>query len=118
MNQLIERRALLRAGARIQPHNGQFNTRLTCHLPLIVPSGCRFRVGNEVREWERGKLLIFDDSIEHEAWNQSSEDRFILIFDIWRPELSEQERREVTAYFGGVVREGIRGEHGNPRAAH
>jgi len=91
--------SVLRAGARIAPHNGMFNTRLICHLPLMVPPGCRFRVGNEVREWEEGKLLIFDDTIEHEAWNDSDEDRIVLIFDIWRPELSEQERFELTALF-------------------
>ena len=91
--------SLLKAGARISPHTGMFNTRLICHLPLIVPQGCRFRVGNEVREWEEGKLLIFDDTIEHEAWNDSDEDRIVLIFDIWRPELSERERHELTALF-------------------
>ncbi|WP_422061024.1 aspartyl/asparaginyl beta-hydroxylase domain-containing protein [Sphingopyxis sp.] len=93
--------SLLRAGARINPHTGMHNARLTCHLPLIVPPGCRFRVGNDVREWEVGKLIIFDDSIEHEAWNESAEDRIVLIFDIWRPELSEQERQEVAALFRG-----------------
>ena len=91
--------SLLKAGARIAPHTGMFNTRLICHLPLIVPQGCRFRVGNEVREWEEGKLMIFDDTIEHEAWNDSGEDRVVLIFDIWRPELSERERTELTALF-------------------
>jgi aspartyl/asparaginyl beta-hydroxylase (cupin superfamily) len=89
--------SLLKAGARIAPHTGMFNTRLVCHLPLIVPPGCRFRVGNDVREWEEGKLMIFDDTIEHEAWNDSQEDRVVLIFDIWRPELSEREREELTA---------------------
>ena len=89
--------SLLKAGARIAPHTGMFNTRLVCHLPLIVPPGCRFRVGNEVREWEAGKLMVFDDTIEHEAWNDSQEDRVVLIFDIWRPELSEREREELTA---------------------
>ena len=89
--------SLLKAGARIAPHTGMFNTRLVCHLPLIVPDGCRFRVGNEVREWEEGKLMVFDDTIEHEAWNDSDEDRVVLIFDIWRPELSEREREELTA---------------------
>lgn len=92
--------SLLKAGARIAPHTGMFNTRLVCHLPLIVPPGCRFRVGNEIREWQEGKLFIFDDTIEHEAWNDSSEDRVVLIFDIWRPELSEQEQRELTALLG------------------
>lgn len=91
--------SLLRAGARIAPHSGMYNTRLICHLPLVVPPGCRFRVGNEVREWEEGKVLIFDDTIEHEAWNDSAEDRLVLIFDIWRPELSEEERYELTALF-------------------
>ena len=89
--------SLLKAGARIEPHTGMFNTRLVCHLPLVVPQGCTFRVGNEVRPWEEGKLLIFDDTIEHEAWNDSNEDRVVLIFDIWRPELSAQERDELTA---------------------
>jgi len=93
--------SLLRPGARIAPHTGMVNTRLTCHLPLVVPPGCGFRVGNEVREWEVGKLLIFDDSIEHEAWNGSDRDRVVLIFDIWRPELSAQERREVAALLAG-----------------
>jgi aspartyl/asparaginyl beta-hydroxylase (cupin superfamily) len=91
--------SLLKAGARIPPHNGMFNTRLICHLPLIVPPGCGFRVGNEVREWEEGKLLIFDDTIEHEAWNNSDQDRVVLIFDIWRPELTGQEREELLALF-------------------
>jgi aspartyl/asparaginyl beta-hydroxylase (cupin superfamily) len=91
--------SLLKGGAHIAPHSGMFNTRLVCHLPLIVPGGCRFRVGNEIREWEKGKLLIFDDTIEHEAWNDSGDDRIVLIFDVWRPEFSEQEKSELTALF-------------------
>ena len=91
--------SMLKGGAHIAAHSGMFNTRLVCHLPLIVPPDCRFRVGNEVREWEEGKLMIFDDTIEHEAWNDSSDDRVVLIFDVWRPELSEQEKFELTALF-------------------
>ena len=91
--------SLLRAGAHIPAHRGVNNTRLTCHLPLIVPPGCRFRVGNEVREWTEGKMLIFDDSIEHEAWNDGEEDRVVLIFDIDRPDMNAQERREVAALY-------------------
>jgi hypothetical protein len=91
--------SLLRPGTRIPAHTGTHNTRLTCHLPLIVPPGCGFRVGNEVREWQVGKLLVFDDTIEHEAWNEGAADRVILIFDIWRPELDETERAEVSALF-------------------
>ncbi len=85
----------LKAGAHIKPHTGFVNTRLTCHLPLIVPPNCRFRVGNEVRAWEKGKFWAFDDTIEHEAINQSDRTRVVLIFDIWRPELSEEERHLV-----------------------
>jgi aspartyl/asparaginyl beta-hydroxylase (cupin superfamily) len=91
--------SMLKAGARIAPHTGMYNSRLICHLPLVVPPGCGFRVGNEVRAWEEGKLLIFDDTIEHEAWNDGAEDRIVLIFDIWRPELTEQEKRELTLLF-------------------
>ena len=94
--------SLLKPGARIDAHNGMINTRLICHLPLIVPPGCGFRVGNEVREWEVGKLLIFDDTIEHEAWNDGGADRVVLIFDVWRPELDADERRAVTAIFEAI----------------
>lgn len=87
----------LKAGAHIQPHTGFVNTRLTCHLPLIVPPDCWFRVGNEVRAWERGRCWAFDDTIEHEAKNGSDRARVVLIFDIWRPELSEEERGLVAA---------------------
>lgn len=97
--------SLLRGGARITAHTGMFNTRLICHLPLIVPPGCGFRVGNDVREWEVGKLIMFDDTIEHEAWNDSDRDRVVLIFDIWRPELSAQERLEVGALVRGTLAE-------------
>ncbi len=92
----------LGSGARIPPHHGMLNTRLVCHLPLIVPPGCGFRVGGEARQWEDGKLLIFDDTIEHEAWNDGPSDRIILIFDAWRPELEADERGAVTALFEAV----------------
>ena len=96
--------SLLRPGAHIPPHCGLVNTRLICHLPLIVPTGCRFRVGNEVREWREGVTWAFDDTIEHEAWNDSKETRVILLFEIWRPELTAQEREWVTQLFVGIDR--------------
>jgi len=92
----------LEPGAHIPPHSGMLNCRLICHLPLIVPKGCWLRVGNETREWEEGKLLIFDDSIEHEARNPSGELRIILLFDIWRPEISEEERDGISAIFHAI----------------
>ncbi len=91
--------SLLRPGARIPPHTGMLNTRLICHLPLIVPPDCGFRVGGEVREWQEGRLLIFDDTVEHEAWNNSKENRLVLIFDVWRSELSAEERAQIVALF-------------------
>jgi aspartyl/asparaginyl beta-hydroxylase (cupin superfamily) len=87
----------LAAGAHIPAHTGMLNTRLIVHLPLIVPEGCVFRVGNDVREWREGEAWVFDDTIEHEAWNRSGRDRYILLFDVWRPELSEAERAGVAA---------------------
>ena len=82
----------LAAGAHIPPHTGMINARLICHLPLIVPPGCEFRVGNDVRMWEQGKCWVFDDTIEHEAWNKSDQTRVILIFDVWNPLLTPAER--------------------------
>lgn len=82
---------------RIPPHNGETNARLVAHLPLIVPDGCRFRVGFEEREWRVGEILVFDDTIEHEAHNDSNELRVILIFDVWNPLLQPEERKLVNA---------------------
>ncbi|MEQ1865435.1 MAG: aspartyl/asparaginyl beta-hydroxylase domain-containing protein [Micropepsaceae bacterium] len=82
----------LRPGVRIPPHTGVTNTRLIVHLGVRVPEHCSFRVGNETRDWRRGRAWIFDDTIEHEAKNDSGEARVILIFDIWNPYLSAAER--------------------------
>jgi len=89
--------SILDAGTHIPPHTGVTNTRLTVHLPLIVPPECGFRVGSETREWIPGKAWVFDDTIEHEAWNRSDSPRAVLIFDIWNPFLSEAERDFVRA---------------------
>ena len=94
--------SLLRPRARIPPHHGFTNARLIGHLPLIVPPHCGLRVGNETRSWSEGELVLFDDSIEHEAWNSSSEPRIVMIFDVWRPELSAQERDLVAAMLAAV----------------
>ncbi len=82
----------LRPQTRIPPYNGMVNTRLICHLPLIVPEHCgAIKVGNEQRPWVEGEMLIFDDSMLHEAWNEGDSERVVLLFDIWRPELSAEE---------------------------
>lgn len=102
--------SLLRPGAHIPPHHGYLNARLICHLPLIVPGDCALRVGNETRPWRQGELVIFDDSMEHEAWNRSAETRVVLLFDIWRPELTETERALVAATLESIDRFGGREE--------
>ena len=92
----------LTPGTHIQPHFGLLNTRLICHLPLIVPDGCGLRVGAETRGWREGELLIFDDSFEHEAWNRGTSDRTILLFEIWRPDIDSDERAQLTRIFSAI----------------
>lgn len=76
---------------RIPAHTGSTNVRLIVHLPLVLPPHCGFRVGNETRSWKMGEAWVFDDTINHEAWNDSDELRVILIFDVWNPLLTEAE---------------------------
>jgi aspartyl/asparaginyl beta-hydroxylase (cupin superfamily) len=94
--------SILDAKTRIPPHHGVNNTRLIVHLPLIVPPGCGFRVGGETREWQPGKAWVFDDTIEHEAWNNSDEPRAVMIFDIWNPAVSPEERAMVSVTVAGM----------------
>jgi aspartyl/asparaginyl beta-hydroxylase (cupin superfamily) len=89
--------SLLAPRTRIPPHTGVANTRLVCHLPLIVPPHCGFRVGATTREWRVGEPFVFDDTIEHEAWNDSEELRVVFICDLWPPALSASERDVVSA---------------------
>jgi hypothetical protein len=89
--------SLLAPGAHIPPHTGIANTRLVCHLPLIVPKGCWFRVGDERREWEVGTAWVFDDTIEHEALNPSADLRVILIVDVWTPALTPAAQAGIAA---------------------
>lgn len=84
--------SVLKPGAHIPPHTGVVNIRLVCHLPLVMPPDCRIRVGSEIRGWEEGKCIVFDDTFEHEAWNKSDQTRVVLIFDVWNPELTAAER--------------------------
>ena len=87
--------SVLAPHTHIPPHHGETNARLVVHLPLVVPEKCTYRVGFEHRRWTVGETLIFDDSIEHEARNDSDELRVVLIFDIWNPLLSPAERAMV-----------------------
>lgn len=88
--------SVLSSKTRIPPHTGSTNVRLLTHLPLILPPDCGFRVGNDIRPWKMGEAWVFDDSMDHEAWNNSDEPRTILIFDVWNPLLTEAERALVS----------------------
>jgi aspartate beta-hydroxylase len=103
--------SILDPNTRIPPHTGVTNTRLTVHLPLIVPPACGFRVGATTREWVADEAWVFDDTIEHEAWNLSDTPRAILIFDIWNPFLTAVERDMIQAATE------VYGEYYSPRPA-
>jgi len=86
----------LQPHTHIPAHTGSSNVRLLTHLPLILPGPARFRVGNRTRDWEMGKAWVFDDTIEHEAWNDADGLRVILIFDIWNPFIEDEEKALIT----------------------
>ena len=96
--------SILKAGKTIPPHTGVTNVRAIIHLPLIVPGDCAFRVGGETREWREGEAFAFDDTIEHEAWNRSDQDRAVLILDAWNPHLSEHEQQMICRMFESLAR--------------
>lgn len=82
--------------SRIPPHHDTMNIRLTVHLGLIIPPDCGMRVGTESRQWEEGKCVLFEDTFEHEVWNDSDLPRVILMLDIWHPKLTRVEREAIT----------------------
>ena len=67
-----------------------------------MPEGCGFRVGGETREWRTGEAFVFDDTIEHEAWNRGDSLRVVLILDVWNPHLNAGERDMLQQLFGAV----------------
>lgn len=76
----------LAPGTHIQPHVGYTSAVLRCHLGLVVPDeGCALRVGEDTRTWAEGRCVVFDDTVEHEAWNRSGSDRIVLLVDFLRP---------------------------------
>jgi aspartate beta-hydroxylase len=95
--------SVLKPRTRLPAHTGTTNTRSIVHLPLVIPEGCGFRVGSQLRAWQKGKAWVFDDTIDHEAWNDSDQIRIVLIFDIWNPLLTAAERdlvRDFTVSIG------------------
>ncbi|KAM5211595.1 aspartyl/asparaginyl beta-hydroxylase isoform 16-T16 [Hipposideros larvatus] len=90
--------SVMHPGTHVWPHTGPTNCRLRMHLGLVIPKeGCKIRCANETKTWEEGKVLIFDDSFEHEVWQDASSFRLIFIVDVWHPELTPQQRRSLPA---------------------
>lgn len=94
--------SVLTPGTHILPHRGVTNTRVVCHLPLIVPENCALVVGGEKHVWREGEAVVFDDTYEHEAWNRSSSTRVVLIIDVWNPQLTAAERDAVAVLVGAM----------------
>ncbi|XP_072007937.1 aspartyl/asparaginyl beta-hydroxylase isoform X2 [Engystomops pustulosus] len=90
--------SVMHPGTHVWPHTGPTNCRLRMHLGLVIPSqGCRIRCANDTRSWKEGKVLIFDDSFEHEVWQDADSYRLIFIVDVWHPELTQHQRRTLPA---------------------
>lgn len=94
--------SILKPGTHLPPHTGVSNIRAVVHLPLIVPDRCGFRVGGETREWRVGEAFVFDDTIEHEAWNDSDTSRAVLIVDVWNPYLTDDETAMLRHLFASL----------------
>ncbi|XP_032407831.1 aspartyl/asparaginyl beta-hydroxylase-like isoform X11 [Xiphophorus hellerii] len=89
--------SVMQPGTHVWPHTGPTNCRLRMHLGLVIPApGCRIRCTDQTREWEEGKVLIFDDSFEHEVWQEANSYRLIFIVDVWHPELSQYQRQTLS----------------------
>jgi hypothetical protein len=91
----------MQPGTHIRPHRGPTNLRLRCHLGITVPHGdCALRVGDNTRQWQEGRCLVFNDYLEHEAWNHTARDRIVLIVDLWHPGLTATEVRLLEGLHG------------------
>lgn len=80
--------SILAPGKHIPPHRGYYKGLLRYHLGVLIPGppgACRIRVGTEVRAWEEGKSLVFDDTHEHEVWSDADRHRVVLFADFIRP---------------------------------
>ncbi|XP_077365307.1 aspartyl/asparaginyl beta-hydroxylase isoform X2 [Festucalex cinctus] len=90
--------SVMQPGTHVWPHTGPTNCRLRMHLGLVIPKqGCRIRCTDQTREWEEGKVLIFDDSFEHEVWQEADTFRLIFIVDVWHPQLTAYQRQTLSA---------------------
>ncbi|RVE48277.1 hypothetical protein evm_007028 [Chilo suppressalis] len=89
--------SLMAAGTHVRPHVGPTNCRLRMHLGLSNTKDTYIRVDQEIRQWREGRVLLFDDSFEHEVWHNGTGTRLVLIVDVWHPHLTAAERRQLPA---------------------
>jgi Aspartyl/Asparaginyl beta-hydroxylase len=121
----------LHGRSSIDPHTSPVNFRLRIHLPLVVPRatatassgtrsvlGCGIRVGSVARAWQAGKALVLDDSYEHEVWNDTDETRVLLLVDIWHPDVTLTERREIVEMFRAAQVKGWLSANSQPAARY
>ena len=105
--------SIMEANVAIKPHRGDTNAIIRCHLPLKVPATlpeCGFKVKYDERSWEYGKLLLFNDSARHEAWNFSNQRRYVLLFDVIRPEFESKKYWVSSTVLAGLVAQAITGK--------
>ncbi|GIY64666.1 hypothetical protein CDAR_103141 [Caerostris darwini] len=88
--------SIMQPSTHVWAHTGPTNCRLRSHLGLVVPDGTSIRVANELRTWEEGKVILFDDSFEHEVWHNGTAPRLVLIADFWHPELTAYQKKNLT----------------------
>ena len=74
--------SMLAAGCTIKPHVGYTDAVLRSHLGLIIPRGdCALKVGDTIHRWQPGKVFVFNDREQHEAWNRTDGSRYVLLVD-------------------------------------
>jgi hypothetical protein len=91
--------SVLQGEQRIPPHYGVANTAVTVHMPIIATDRSAIRVADDDFKWQQGKVFAFDDSFEHESWNESAEPRVNLLFETWHPDLTDDEKGAITMAF-------------------
>ncbi|MCY7294920.1 aspartyl/asparaginyl beta-hydroxylase domain-containing protein [Alteromonas sp. a30] len=102
---------LLEANTTIKPHTGDTNAIMRCHIGLSVPAGlprCGFRVGKESRRWENGKFFMFNDAHEHTAWNNTDEDRYVMVIDVMRDEFVPVKNKTASRVLATIKQEVLR----------
>lgn len=108
----------LGSGAKIAPHNAPTNLRLRIHLPIVVAANndvdaetglpkCGIRVANSIRSYRENNALVLDDAYDHEVWNETSENRVVLLVDIWHPDVTQAEKEAVVDMFQTAKRDGL-----------